>query len=456
MGDMLWERTINFLVFWGIWLLVPLLVDFSTAFIYLFKLFVHPVDERPSTRESSYFPLVTLVIPVHNSEATLHQCLHSILRQSYPLPSIQVICVNNGGCDNSFEVFCRFQQEHRELSVIWTSLDRAGKSIALNAGMYSGQGDYMINVDADTWLDRDAVLQVVRAFEDDSSLVAATGSIRVDKELGKGLSFIDMINYCEVIEYLIAFDIGRRYQTLTNTVFTLSGAFSAFRRDIILQSFLYQERTVSEDTDLTFHIRKAVAGKKGRIGCVTRAIAYVEPVESLARLYSQRVRWQRGEIEVLGTYYKHVPMGWGALLDFTGRILIADHTLAFSRLAWTFLLPFLYLLGYALPTVIIAMMGMFVCYILLECINFAVVYKGVTRSYRKELQKIWWVVFFMPFYRYLSYWFRMAGIILGVAEQKSWRVENPVDQLAKVVYSYGRHIKEIFSAVSGWGKSWKN
>ncbi len=456
MGDMLWDRTVNFLVFWGIWLLMPLLVDFTTAFVYLLKLFVHPLNGNDSPRESSYSPLVTLVIPVHNSETTLYKCLHSILSQSYPVQSMQVICVNNGGSDNSFEIFQQFQQEHRELAVIWTSLERAGKSIALNAGMYSGQGDYMINVDADTWLDRDAVLQVVRAFEDDPSLVAATGSIRVDKVLGEGLGFVDIINYCEVIEYLIAFDIGRRYQTLTNTVFTLSGAFSAFRRDIMLQSFLYQERTVSEDTDLTFHIRNAVKSKKGKIGCVTKAIAYVEPIQSLAQLYSQRVRWQRGEIEVLSTYYKHVPLGWGALMDFTGRILISDHTLAFSRLAWTFLIPFLYFLGYSLPTVIIAMMGMFVCYILLECVNFGVVYKGVAKSYRKELYKIWWVVFFMPFYRYLSYWFRMAGIILGVAEQKSWRVENPVDQLAKVLYSYGRYIKEVFSTVSRWGKSWKS
>jgi cellulose synthase/poly-beta-1,6-N-acetylglucosamine synthase-like glycosyltransferase len=206
---------------------------------------------------------VTVLVPVYNSAETLYKCLQSIRDQSYPSALIQVICVNNGSCDNSFEVFQRFQYAHPELPLMWASLDRPGKSEALNVGLYSGQGSYLINVDADTWLDKDAVLQVMRTFESDPSLMAATGSIRVDKVLGKDFRFLDLLNYCEVVEYLIAFGIGRRYQNLTNTLFTLSGAFSAFRRDIILQSFLYQNRTVSEDTDLTFHLRRIVKKKAG-------------------------------------------------------------------------------------------------------------------------------------------------------------------------------------------------
>lgn len=447
MVEVFFERALNFLLFWGIWLLAPLLVDFSTAVVYFVSLFIKIKSEDEAPDKLDYYPFVTIVVPVHNSADTLHKCLQSIAEQSYPVQFIQVICVNNGSCDNSFEVFQQFQYEHRDMSVMWTSLERSGKSIALNVGMYSGQGSYLINVDADTWLDKDTVKQVVRVFESDSTLVAATGTIRVDKVLGEGFSLIDIINYCEVIEYLIAFDVGRRYQTLTNTLFTLSGAFSAFRRDTILQSFLYQERTVSEDTDLTFNIREALKGKKGRIGCISKAIAYVEPIESLARLYSQRVRWQRGEIEVASVYFKNVPGAFRALFDFTGRILISDHTLAFSRLAWTFLIPFLYFLGYSLSMVLVAMFGLFVCYLLIDGSYFLVAYKNVTKSYRKELKKIWWMVFILPLYRYLSYWFRLSGIIAGMTEQKSWRVENPVKQCTDVFKMYRNCLWEFLLSV---------
>ncbi|MFZ5634891.1 MAG: TIGR03111 family XrtG-associated glycosyltransferase [Bacillota bacterium] len=439
------DRTLNFILFWGIWLLAPLLFDISTAVIYFFSLSVHMKDEDETPGDLSYYPYVTIVVPVHNSAGTLYKCLQSIADQSYPSQFIQVVCVNNGSHDNSFEVFSEFQQSRQDINLMWTSLDRPGKSIALNTGIYSGRGSYLINVDADTWLDREAIFRVVQAFENDDSLVAATASIRVDKVLGKSTNFIDIINYCEVIEYLIAFDVGRRYQTITNTLFTLSGAFSAFRRDVILESFLYQERTVSEDTDLTFQIRNKdkVKEKMGRIGCIPRAVAYVEPIESLGRLYSQRVRWQRGEVEVVAMYNKKIPGAWKAIWDFTCRILISDHTLAFSRLSWTFLIPFLYFLGYSLSMVLVAMMGLFVCYTILDGAYFLVAYKRVDRDFRNELKKIWWIVFILPFYRYLSYWFRIGGIIVGMTEEKSWKVENPVSQLKEVLNIYKKSFQNL-------------
>ncbi|KJS02347.1 MAG: hypothetical protein VR68_03120 [Peptococcaceae bacterium BRH_c4a] len=434
MDEIFLERTLNFLLFWGVWLLAPLMFDISTAIVYFISLFFHSYKAKP-VPELTFYPMVTIVVPVYNSTGNLYQCLRSILYQSYPVDCIHVICVDNGSQDNSFEVFQRFQAEHHELAVSWAKLDRPGKSRALNAGLYSGKGSYLCNLDSDTTLDKDAIMQVVKTFENDPSLVAATGTIRVDKELGKNFGFIDIVNYCEVIEYLIAFDVGRRYQTLTNTLFTLSGAFSVFRRDIILQSFMYQDRTLAEDTDLTFYIRNAVKNKKARIGSISSAVAFVEPIESLSRLYSQRVRWQRGEIEVASISFSNIPNAFQAVKEFTGRILISDHTQAFSRLTWTFLIPFLYFLGYSLPLVVISMTGLFLCYLLLDAAYFLVAYKSVNKAYRKDLKKIWWIVLFLPVYRYFSYWFRMSGILMALTELKSWQVENPVTQFTRALKS---------------------
>lgn len=440
MLELISDRVINFILFWGIWLLVPLLVDASTAVIYLLSIFVIKKNEELSDFKLDFYPYVTLVVPVYNSAGTLKMCLKSLVNQSYPNSSIQVICIDNGSQDNSFELFQEFQSENHDMSVMWVSIDRPSKSIALNIGMYSGQGTYLINLDSDTWLERDAVQNVVKTFEKDSTLMAATGSIRVDKVLGKRNSFLDLINYCEVIEYLIAFDIGRRYQSMTNTLFTLSGAFSVFRRETIMQSFLYQERTVSEDTDLTFHIRNAIKGKNGRIGCVSQALAYVEPIESLTRLYSQRLRWQRGEMEVASTHYSSTTHVFKSVFDLVGRTLLTDHTLALAQMSWTFLLPFMFLLGYSLPMVAVAMGGMFVSYLLLDILYFYVAYRGADDLFRKELYKIRWIIVILPFYRYMIYWFRMAGNIQVMTEPKSWKVQNPIEQLANVFAEYKKRL----------------
>lgn len=442
MIEILLERVLSFGLYWGIWLLVPLLIDVTTAIVYLFNFLL---DNRKNKDKISvdleFYPYITIIVPVHNSADTLYKCLQSILEQTYPVEFIQVICINNDSRDNSFEVFQQFHYDHPEMLVTWSAVERAGKSLALNAGLYSGYGLYIMNLDSDVWLDENAIMQVVKVFENDSSLAAATGGIRVDKTLGEQSDFIDVINYCEVIEYLNAFEVGRRYQDMKNSVFTLSGAFSIFRRDVIHQSYMYQERTVSEDTDITFNIRNAVSAANGRIGFVSKAIAYVEPIESLSRLYSQRVRWQRGELEVASIYYD-APHIWKAMSDFTGRILISDHTLAFLRIAWTFLLPFLYFVGYPLPTVIIAMIGLLICYQLLDSIYFLVAYKSVEPSYQKELRKIWWIIFFLPLYRYLVFWFRIAGVIMGLIESKSWKVENPMQQVSDILKDYFKKLRK--------------
>ncbi|MDD3879953.1 MAG: glycosyltransferase family A protein, partial [Syntrophomonas sp.] len=164
------ERILAFGLFWGIWLMVPLLVDVSTAMVYFISFLSSRKRKDEKKEELFFFPYVTVIIPVHNSADTLGHCLDSIARQTYPRESIQVICVNNGSEDESFDIFQRFQYRHPEMSVMWSSLERAGKSIALNAGVYSGHGSYMMNVDSDTWLDPEAILNVVRVFEKDPSL----------------------------------------------------------------------------------------------------------------------------------------------------------------------------------------------------------------------------------------------------------------------------------------------
>lgn len=436
MFDIFWERSLAFLLFWGIWMLAPLAIDVTMALVYMVMVYLFPESkDRASIPDLSYLPYVSVVIPVHNSAATLHKCLYSIVQQQYPLEKIQVICVNNGSTDNSFQVYSQFQDDYLLANMNWISMESAGKSIALNAGIYMIKGDYIINVDSDAWLDEYAILRMVEAFENDSRLVAATGGIHIDKELGKQTRFIDVMHYCEEIEYLVAFNVGRRYQSLTNNLFTLSGAFSAFRRDVILKSFMYSERTVSEDTDLTFHLRQYQMKGKARMACISSAIAYVEPISSWSKLYSQRVRWQRGEIEVMALYADNKANFIGGLGSYAGRMLVVDHTLAFSRMAWTFLIPFLYFLGYPLPLVLAAFVGLYVCYLILDFLYFLVALREAPSSYRERVKKIWWVMFFLPIYRFITYWFRLSGILISMSEPANWKTENPVQQLREALHN---------------------
>ena len=58
-------------------------------------------------RKLSFYPYLTILIPVYNSEKTLCQCVKSIVDQSYPISNLQVLLIDNGSKDESYRVYCR-------------------------------------------------------------------------------------------------------------------------------------------------------------------------------------------------------------------------------------------------------------------------------------------------------------------------------------------------------------
>ncbi|MCH8103245.1 MAG: glycosyltransferase, partial [Chloroflexi bacterium] len=136
----------------------------------------------------------------------------------------------------------------------YLSLPFQGKVGALNAGIHRVNGEIIFNLDADTVLHVNAILEIAREFQADPKLAAATGAIEITSVEDQGLHPIKYaMAEAEYLEYFTGFNIGRQYQSETGSLFTLAGAFSAFRRDILHRTFLYDQRTVSEDTSLTLH-----------------------------------------------------------------------------------------------------------------------------------------------------------------------------------------------------------
>jgi putative glycosyltransferase (exosortase G-associated) len=302
-----------------------------------------------------------------------------------------------------------------------------GKAWALNAGIHLARGNYIVNVDSDTVLASDAIRNVVAAMEADPELGAVTGAIEVLPPAADATPLQRVLAECEFFEYLAAFQVGRTHQTILQNLYTLSGAFSAFRREILLQTFLYSQETVTEDTDLTFELYERFRDK--RVGCVSSAISYVHPIESLSALYAQRVRWQRGQLEVSA---RHTSLMRRSMFQISGfapaRTLLIDHTLAFPRLVWTLFLPILTMFGYPLALIVAATLMLYLFYVLIDLAWMAVASIDVNRAARRRMGHTWWVLAALPLYRMLIFWFRFSGFLYAVAEPGTWRVQDPLSQ----------------------------
>ena len=422
------DNAIALIVYWGVWLLIPIVVDgLTTIYTLIGVSLVHLQNRRNQTPPLQSYPLVTIIIPVYNSEETLEACLRSIAAQDYPVSSMEIHLINNGSHDESHQVFVRLRQK-LDLNMGWYSIFDKSKAWAMNAGIHMANGAYIFNIDSDVVLAPDAVRRVVEQMEYKRDLGAVTGAIQVLPVSENDPPLRRYLALCEFFEYLTAFHVGREHQTLMQNIYTLSGAFSVFRREVLLQTGLYRNLTVTEDTDLTFELHEEF--KEWRIACISSAIAYVHPIESITALYAQRVRWQRGQLEVSSRHTHLMQQPLWTLRGFSpARTLLIDHTLAFPRVVWTFLLPVLAIFGYPLSLLVMAFLVLYGFYLLIDLAWVGVAWLGVDRQARQRLLSFLWLIPAMPFYRMIVFWFRIAGFLHAVAEPGTWRVRDPVVEL---------------------------
>ena len=96
-----------------------------------------------------YVPKVSVIIPVHNAEAYLRECLDSVVNQT--LKEIEVICIDDGSTDSSLSILREYAQKDSRISVLQQENLHAG--VARNAGIAVAQGEYIHFLDSDDWVD---------------------------------------------------------------------------------------------------------------------------------------------------------------------------------------------------------------------------------------------------------------------------------------------------------------
>lgn len=453
------ERILGLAIYWGVWLILPVLVDGVTLLVQLIQVALHRTMNQRSVRrhpipEPVSMPGISLIIPVYNGERTLGECLESLHRQNYPAEQLEVIVVDNGSTDRTYRVFQEQQARPFRGQMHWISIAGRGKSYALNAGLHLASFPYICNIDADTVVHPNALREIVRHFEADPRLGAATGAIEVLPVMARNRvssrnpvsveRMASLIAECEFQEYLGAFWLGRQGQTLSQSLYTLAGAFSFFRREVLLKTALYDKQTVSEDTKVTFDVRRQFGGH--RLACIPEAIVYVGPTPSLSALYAQRVRWQRGEIEVAALHREMADANVLRLRGLAlGRTLLIDHTFLFPRLVWTFLFPALVFFGYPLSLIVSATLAIYFFYALIAATSMLAVYLIATPSIRARLRRAWWIPTLMPAYQMLIFGFRLSGSIMALTEPAEWRVRDPWTETVGAICSlYTQLRKRLF------------
>jgi cellulose synthase/poly-beta-1,6-N-acetylglucosamine synthase-like glycosyltransferase len=273
-------------------------------------------------------PPITLLAPAYNEEATCVEVVRSLLTLEYP--EYEILVVNDGSTDRTLErLVAEFNlkptariatafldtrpvrqiyrsRRHPNLWVV--DKENGGKADALNAGINFCRTPLFCAMDADSLLEREALLRIVRPFLEDAHTVATGGILRIANgcvvSQGQVLDVRlprNMWARFQVLEYLRAFLSGRMGWDALHATLVISGAFGMFRRGTVVDAGGYATDTVGEDMELVVRLHRYCRehGIPYAIHFVPDPVAWTECPETLRLLSRQRDRWQRGLFQSL-------------------------------------------------------------------------------------------------------------------------------------------------------------
>lgn len=110
-------------------------------------------------RDKKDMPLVSVIIPVYNVSRYLTQCLESVIHQTYE--KIEIIVVDDGSTDKSGIICDEYALDDDRIIVLHT--ENKGLASARNTGLKHAQGEYLLFVDSDDWLELQSIKTLLNA-----------------------------------------------------------------------------------------------------------------------------------------------------------------------------------------------------------------------------------------------------------------------------------------------------
>jgi cellulose synthase/poly-beta-1,6-N-acetylglucosamine synthase-like glycosyltransferase len=287
---------------------------------------------RPDQRRllgSALTPPVSVLAPAFNEEANVVENVRSLLMLDYPL--YEVILINDGSRDRTLgwlvDAFdlrrsARCYEQTLECkpvrgvyesptypNLVVIDKENGGKADALNAGLNVSLYPLYCAIDADSILEPDALLRLVRPFIDAPGVtIAAGGVVRVANGCDIHGGRVHQVRLprrplplVQIVEYLRAFLFGRMGWSTGNALLVISGAFGLFEKRTAVLAGGYATDSVGEDMELVVRMHRQRRDRRQpyRIGFVPDAVCWTEVPVNLRVLRRQRTRWQRGLIDTL-------------------------------------------------------------------------------------------------------------------------------------------------------------
>ncbi|MEC0243519.1 glycosyltransferase [Paenibacillus dokdonensis] len=405
---------------------------------------------------SELVPSVSLLVPAYNEELTIIENVYCLMTLNYP--NYEVIVINDGSSDETLSVLIsEFKLEKMSNPEIRGTIDtndmrgiyhnpdypqlfiidkeNGGKADSLNAGINFSHYPLISSIDADSLLEKDALIRMARMYmENPEEMVAIGGDVRIangcliENGAVKKVSLPRKIwPMFQSIEYLKAFLGGRIGWSHINGLVIVSGAFGLFRKDYVIAVGGYRGGYPGEDMNIIIKLHRYMLSHKlpYKVAFCPEAVCWTQAPDSYKIISNQRMRWGRGNLKnmienrgmLFNPKYKvmgMITMPYNVLFEtfnpyfrITGLLALIGYTLL-DMTHWRILLTFFllnFLSGYLLS----------VGAIILEEIAF--------RRFKK-ISDLWKMLLFSALkfagYHQLGVIWRVQGHIQYLRKNNSW------------------------------------
>jgi cellulose synthase/poly-beta-1,6-N-acetylglucosamine synthase-like glycosyltransferase len=407
--------------------------------------------------DSPVTPPVSLIVPAYNEQNAIVSTISCLLDLNYP--EKEIIVVDDGSTDEtSRRLIDRFQLTRMDLlyresvpgkpplamyhnpeipQLLLVVKENGGKPDALNVGINVARSPYFCTVDADSIIERDALLRLMAPIMHSSvNVVVSGGVVRIvngctvqNGQVTEVRLPKTWIERCQVVEYIRTFLFGRPGWNFLNANFITSGAFCLLNRELVMKVGGFSRDTVTEDIDIiaSLHTYLRKAGWNYRMTFTTDPVCWTECPKSMEMLGRQRRRWQMG---LMQTVMKHDKLIFDPRHRFLGMLSMPFHAYVEAigsvvEAAGTILLPLSFLIGAMPLSLFLLLMVLAVGYGTLLSMGSVLLAEATVRrypSYRDMLTLVLYALLENFGYRQIVTFYRAQGVLSYFYGKTKWEL----------------------------------
>jgi cellulose synthase/poly-beta-1,6-N-acetylglucosamine synthase-like glycosyltransferase len=228
------------------------------------------------------YPAVTIIVPCWNEENTIDATVTSLRALDYPKDKLTFFLIDDGSTDSTWQKMQQYSN-HQHIKIFHKS--NGGKHTAMNMGIELATSEFVGCLDADSFVDPQALKRIMTYFASDHSTMAVVPSIVVHTPK-------TLIQKIQKVEYNWGVYM-KKMLALVNGIHVTPGPFSIYRREIFSKIGLFKKAHNTEDMEIAYRMQK----HHMKIEHCNDAFVFTVTPDTVKKLYKQRLRWIYGFIK---------------------------------------------------------------------------------------------------------------------------------------------------------------